>query len=209
MKLVCYAAVFAAGGVYLALTGDGAERAIGVLATIFALWALLAFRQRFRTHAAIVLSRAGLRLPVGGEIPWADIDDVGLVKYKRTTLVGLRLGNTERFIASFTDEERAALSRSAKRLRVFARSTAAAQLGTFNATDPGSYDVLVDEDRKSLNEIADDSSLSTVDGLIAFARKHFGYDWTIGALELDRSPAQFVVLLNEHRASERLSSIPA
>jgi hypothetical protein len=99
-------------------------------------------------------------------IPPADIDGVGLVKYKRTTLVGLRLRNTERFIASFTDEERAALSRSAKRLRVFARSTAAAQLGTL---------------------------LSTVDGLIAFARKHFGYDWTIGALELDRSPAQSVV----------------
>ena len=73
----------------------------------------------------------------------------------------------------------------------------------------GALDVLVDEDRRSLNEIAGDASLSTVAGIIVFARKHFGYDWTIGALELDRSPAQFVALLNEHRASGRHRSAAA
>jgi hypothetical protein len=200
VKQAVYAAVFAAGGVYLTLTGEGAERAIGVLAVVFAVWALLAFRQRFRSRASIVLSPAGLRLPLGGEIPWQDLGDVGLIEYKRATLVGLRLRSTERFIGSFTDEERAALARNAKRLRMFSRTTAAAQLGTFDASDPGGYDVLIDEDRKSLNAIAGDASLATVAGTIAFARKHFGYDWTIGALELDRSPAQFVALLDEHRA---------
>jgi hypothetical protein len=201
VKMVCYAALFAAGGIYLAVAGDGAERVIGVLAAGFAVWALIAFWRRFRTHAAIVISDAGMRLPLGGEIAWADIEDVGLVRYKRTTLVGLRLRSTERFIGSFTEAERAALARNAKGLRLFARGTAAAQLGTFHATDPGSYDVLVDEDRRSLNEIAGDESLSTVAGTIAFARKQFGYDWTIGALELDRSPAEFVALLNRHLAS--------
>ena len=201
LKMVCYAGVFAAGGVYVALVGDGAERAIGGLAAVFALWALIAFWRRFRTHAGIVISDAGIRLPLGGQIPWADISDVGVIKYKRTSLVGLRLRSTERFIASFTETERAALARNAKGLRLLARGTAAAQLGTFKLTDPGSYDVLVDEDRHSLTEIAGDESLSTVAGTIAFARKEFGYDWTIGALELDRSPAQFVALLNQHLAA--------
>ena len=122
VKLTLYAAVFAVAGAYLTLTGEGAERAIGVLAVVFAVWALVAFRQRFRTHASIVLSPAGLRLPLGGEIRWEDLADVGLVEYKRTTLVGLRLRSTERFIGSFTDEERAALARNAKRLRIFSRT---------------------------------------------------------------------------------------
>jgi hypothetical protein len=199
VKFACYGALFVAGGIYLALTGEGAERAIGVLAAVFGGWGLIAFWRRFRTHAAIVISDAGLRLPLGGQIPWADLDEVGLIKYKRATLVGLRLRSTDRFIASFTEAERAALARNAKGMRLLARGTAAAQLGTFKPTDPGSYDVLIDEDRRSLDDIARDESLSTVAGTIAFARKQFGYDWTIGALELDRSPAQFVALLNEHR----------
>jgi hypothetical protein len=201
VKFVTYAAVFAAGGVYVALSGNGAERAVGVFAVVFAIWATIAFWRRFRAHAAIVISDEGMRLPLGGQIAWADIERVGLVKYKRATLVGLWLRSTDRFIASFTEAERAALARNAKGMRVIARGTSMAQLGTFSPTNPGSYDVLVDEDRRSLDELAGDKSLSGVAGTIAFARKQFGCDWTIGALELDRSPAAFVALLNEHLAS--------
>jgi hypothetical protein len=201
LKFVAYAAVLAAGGVYVALSGDGAERPVGVIAAVFAVWMMVAFWRRFRTHAAIVISDEGLRLPLGGQIPWADIERVGLVRYKRTTLVGLWLRSPDRFIASFTEAERATLARTAKGLRLIARGASMAQLGTFSPTNPGSYDVLVDDDRKSLDAIAGDTSLSTVAGTIAFARKQFGCDWTIGALELDRSPAEFVALLNEHLAA--------
>jgi hypothetical protein len=209
VKMVCYSGVFAAGGVYVALSGDGGARVIGALAAVFAMWALISFWRRFRSHAAIVLSGTGLRLPLGGEIAWADLDDVGVVKYKGTKLVGLRLRSTERFIASFTDRERAALGRNARWLRMFSRGIGAAQLATFKVADPGSYDVLVDEDRRSLDEIAKDRSLSTVAGTIAFARKHYGYDWTLGSIELDRSPAQFVALLNERRSAWRHRGAPA
>jgi hypothetical protein len=148
-----------------------------------------------------VLSPEGLRTPFGSEIPWADIDDVATLRYRRTTLVGIRLRSAARFIASFTDEERALLARNAKRMRLFAGATSATQLAGFDATQPDSYDVLVDEDVKELDGIAGDKSLSSVAGIIAFARKHFGYDWTFGALELDRPPAEFVALLNEYRAA--------
>jgi hypothetical protein len=209
VKMVFYSGLFVATGVFVALSGDGAERVIGALAVLFAMWALISFWRRFRTRAAIVLSGTGLRLPLGGEIPWADLDDVGVVRFKGTKLVGLRLRSTERFIASFTDRERAALGRNTRWLRMFARGVGAAQLGTFNVADPGSYDVLVDQDRKSLNEIAEDSSLSTVTGVIAFSRKRYGYDWTLGSIELDRSPAQFVALLDERRAAWRHRGAPA
>jgi len=68
-----------------------------------------------------------------------------------------------------------------------------ASLITWIADAPA--ELVLDEDCRSLTEIAGDESLSTVAGTMAFARKQFGYDWTIGALELDRSPAQFVALI--------------
>ena len=53
--------------------------------------------------------------------------------------------------------------------------------------------------------IATDSNLQTVEGTMDFARRNYGCDWTIGALELDRSPKEFAALVQERVASARAS----
>jgi hypothetical protein len=200
MKMVGGASLLIVASVSVAANGEGAERAVGVLGALFFLWALGSFWWRFRKRAAIVLSPTGLRLPLGGEIPWEDLAEVGVVKYKRVKHVGLRLQSTERFLASFTDQERAALARYLKTARLFSGGISAAQLATFKPTDLTSYEVLIDDDRKALSKIAMDPSLKGVTGFIALARKEHGYDWALGPIELDRSPAKFAALLNEQRA---------
>jgi hypothetical protein len=200
--LIAGLALFVGGGAYLVLSMDGPERFIGVMSILFGLWALVAWWQRIRSQATIVLSPQGLRTAVGGEIPWADIDHVATVRHRRTTLVGIRLRSAERFAASFSEHELAELARKVAQLRLIARGFSSAQLATFDPTQPDTYDVLVDEDRLTLDKIAGDDSLSSIAGMIAFSRAHFdGYDWTIGAVELDRPAAAFVALLNEYRAS--------
>jgi hypothetical protein len=199
--LIAGLALFVVGGAYLVLSMDGPDRFIGVMSIVFGLWALVAWGQRIRSRAAIVLSPEGLRTAVGGEIPWGDIDDVATLRHRRTTLVGIRLRSAERFAASFSEQELAALTRKGAQLRLIARGFSSAQVATFNPTQPDSYDVLVDEDRLTLDKIAGDDSLSSIAGMIAFSRAHFeGYDWTISSVELDRPAAAFVALLNEYRA---------
>jgi len=93
---------------------------------------------------------------------WEDIEAVTTFKFNRNTMVGVTLSSPERFVASYTEDERRSLARTNAVLRVFG--------GIFSPA------------------IATDSNLSTVEGTLDFARRNFGCDWTFGALELDRSP---------------------
>jgi len=187
--LLAGVALFVGGGAYIALAADGAERLVGIVSIVFGLWAVIAWGQRLRSRAAIVLSPRGLRTAVGGEIPWADIAEVGTVRYRGTTLVGLRLRSAERFAASFTEPERAALERKVRQLHVISRGVSTAQLATINPVQPDDSETLGDD------------SLASIAGMIAFSRANYeGFDWTIGAIELDRPAAEFVALLNDYRA---------
>jgi hypothetical protein len=177
--VVAIALAFVATGVFLVLDGHGFQKVIGVLAGVFFGWLLVLSIRRFHQRRAIMLTPTGLRPALGGEIPWDDIEDVDTFKYRRNTMVGVRLRDRERFVASFTDAERRSLARTNTALRVLG--------GAFSPS------------------IATDSSLSSVEGTMDFARRHYGCDWTFGALELDRSPKEFVALLRERITSARAS----
>ena len=179
LAVVAGCLVFVAIGVLLGLSGPVFQRIIGVLAAVFFGWVLVLSILRFRQHRAIVLTPTGLRTRQGGEIPWDDIEEVTTFKYRRNTMVGLRLSGRERFVASFTEAERRSLARTNTALRVFG--------GAFSP------------------DVATDSNLSTVEGTMDFARRYHDCDWTFGALELDRSPKEFAALLRERLASARAS----
>jgi hypothetical protein len=171
--------LFVGCGVLLVLTGPLFQKVIGLAAGAFFGWALVTAIRRFRSRRAIVLSPSGLRPALGGEMPWDDIEEVGTFKYRHNTLVGIRLSSRERFVASFTEAERRRLARTNAAVRVLG--------GIFRP------------------DIAADSSLSSVEGTMDFARRNYGCDWTFGALELDRSPREFAALLRERVASARAS----
>jgi hypothetical protein len=181
---------FVAGGAFIVVVGEDLEKVVGLACAVFGAWALVIWLRRMRDDRAIVLSAHGLRPATGGEIPWADIEDVGVFAHRRAKGVGVRLRSVERYAASFTDADRRLLERRVTGMRALGGVAGAAQ----QVSAP------FDEDAGELTRIAGDRSLSTLAGMIAFSRETFGYDWTFGALELDRSPEAFATLLREHAA---------
>jgi hypothetical protein len=171
--------LFVACGVLLVLTGGLFHIVIGVAAGLFFAWVLVTALNRYHQRRAIVVAPSGLRPAIGGEIPWDDIEDVATFKYRHNTMIGIRLSRRDRFVASFTDAERRRLARTNALLRVFAAIFSPA--------------------------IATDSSLTSLEGTMDFARRNYGCDWTIGALELDRSPREFAALLRERAAIDPAS----
>lgn len=200
VRLIFYCLVLLVMSLSLLFIDEIAARLLGLLSIVFVVYGAVAWWKRFRHRQHIVLAPNGLRLPIGGWIPWNDIESIGLFKVY-TKAVGIRLSSYAAYLASLTPAEVQVMQSRLKALRGLAGGTAAAAVAQFNPRDLHSLADLAGNapDILKMGDIALAKDLASVAGMLKWNREHFGFEWGFSVLEIDRSLEQFADLLEQYR----------
>ncbi|ANZ41110.1 hypothetical protein BBK82_39130 [Lentzea guizhouensis] len=173
-------ALYALGAFVFVVIGSYLLRSGGVLGFVFGALAIAFFAGGFvfvllparkRGLAHLTLTRDGLELSSGGRIPWADVGSVDVVDHP-TKMVTLRLNSYDAYLASGPDD-----SARLGFLRPFAHVLRMVpSLKRFATEVRGPADEL------------------------RWNRETYGFDIGISPMWLDRSPREFVELVESYRS---------
>ncbi|WP_146231734.1 STM3941 family protein [Lentzea atacamensis] len=173
-KLALYllgAVVFVVAGVWLMSSGDAGAFVAGALSVAFFGGLLVLVIVNARTRR-LTLTPEGI--DIGGTIPWADVESVGVVKHP-TTMVALRLYSYDRYLASQTADGTREAKRTIRFLKPFAHFFRMIPSMRRYAAVQGQADEL------------------------RWNRETYGFDIGISPAWLDRSPGSFVDLVERCR----------
>lgn len=201
VRFIFYCLVGLVMGLILLFINEIAARLVGLLCIVFVVYASVAWWKRFRHRQHIVLAPNGLRLPIGGWIPWNDIERIDLFKLPNIKVVGICLSSYAAYLASLTPTDVQVMQSRLKALRGLAGGTALASAAQFNPRDLFSYVGLVGDAPEILKmgEIALAKNLAPVAGMFKWNREHYGFEWGFSFLEIDRPLEQFADLLKQYR----------
>lgn len=149
-----------------------------------------------RRRVPMTLTAEGIaqRYPQGSAfIPWADVEQIGLMSIYSTELVGLRLKSYERYLGSITPDLAAHITKNLPHLKFMSRVT------TEELEAP---DILEDWAKREGHEgaaaLEGFSKVKDFAEALAWSRTQYGFEIMFSWVELDRSPKAFVQLLEEY-----------
>jgi hypothetical protein len=200
VRLIFYCLVLLVMSLSLLFIDGIVVRLLGLLGTVFVVYASVAWWKRFRYRQHIVLAPDGLRLPIGGWIPWNDIEIIDLFNLPNIKVVGICLSSYAAYLASLTPTDVQVMQSRLKALRGLAGGAALASAAQFNPRDLFSYAGLVGDAPNILKmgEIALAKNLASVAGMFKWNREHYGFEWGFSFLEIDRPLEQFADLLKQY-----------
>lgn len=190
MLAAAICAIFSIVGLALIFSG---EIKLGLLTLLFfGGGGIYAIPKLLKRKVSMVLSDNGIELfyPQGSAfIPWADVEQCGIVRVFSTKLVGIRLRSYDRYLKKMSPGLAAFLVKSLPFLKLFAK-----QVSSVDAT--GWVGLWLEAEGKSLKSFGDVGNLAQA---LMWARENYGYDLAFAWSELDRPPDKFVSLLEEYR----------
>lgn len=190
--------LFTVGGLMLLTTGDILEKFGGLLCiAFFGVLGFIAVRKMWRQRATLTLTREGIRIQVGGFIPWSDFEDVGIGRVTAaagTKIIGIRLNRYDRYIGSFSPEQLHQITRAAKWGK-------AAGFATLPFVGPD--EVIKVVATQDLSELSQTHLLSIpqndLAGMLKWSRDRCGgWDVTFSPFAFDRSPDKIVHQIVEY-----------
>jgi hypothetical protein len=170
--------MFVALSVWLVLAGSVIAVVAGILAIAFfggglILVVVLAFRRGGLSQ--LTLTPTGIETAEGATVPWSDVEEVGATSGSGK-MVWLLLNSYNRYAASMTARSRREAGWKIRFMKPFAHLLRFLPL---------------------MRRYAD--RVRNPEDELAWNREHFGYDIGISTAWLDRSPEEFVELLERYR----------
>lgn len=154
-----------------------------------------------RRRVPMTLTPEGIaqRYPQGTAfIPWADIEQIGLMSIYSTELVGIRLKSYNRYLGSISPDLAAHIKKNLPHLKFFARAT------TEHLEAP---DMLEDwskrEGHAGAETLESFGKVKDFAEALLWSRNQYGFDIMFSWVELDRSPKAFAQLLEEYRTGAK------
>jgi hypothetical protein len=174
--------MFVGLSVWLVLTGGVIAVIAGVLAIAFfggglILVLVLAFRRGGLSQLA--LTPTGIETAEGATVPWSDVEEVGVTSGSGK-MVWLLLNSYQRYADSMTARGRREAGWKIRFMKPFAHLLR-----------------FLPPMRRYADRVRDPADE------LAWNREHFGYDLGISTAWLDRSPEEFVELLEHYRRAGR------
>ena len=187
---------FTAIGVWMVVSGQEVlAGALGVL--FFGGGGIFAIPKILRRKVSMVLTRNGIEqhtLYGTAQVPWRDVERIGVTSQFGTALVGIRLKTYDNYLGSMSPELAEFMAKSLPYLKLAARAASLldspAALEVWSAVKGGGdpQDTL-----KSFGKVA-----TVADGLL-WSRQSCGFDLLFSWAERDRPAGAFAVLLEEYR----------
>ncbi len=185
-------------------SNDTKEVAIGLLSLIFfGGGGIFAVPKIIRLEKTFILSSDSLTQisPYGNtDIPWSDVEKIGLVKIQLTdanVLVGIRLKTYDRYLAAITPEMAAVFAKFLPAIRVAAVAIPLLNLPQEHLFKIWSAFTGTEEPTEVLKSCGKIGSYAQA---LLWGREHYGYDLMFGWAQRDRSAKEFASLLETYRS---------
>ena len=185
------AAAFVVAGAYMVVSGDLAEKAMGLIAIVFfgglCGYALYA---RSRGQGKIALLPAGIEVGLPGMnprvLPWGDVEAFGVNRIGNQEFTTIRVRSYRAWLSEISPEEAAAALRFFRGLGQVAHATAS----MVEYGDPAG-------DMRRLTEGS--AEVRSLAGVLAYNREKYGGEFLLGWTMRDRGARQFAEFLEQCR----------
>lgn len=183
---------FTLGGLWMLFSGENTLAGLLCVA-FFGGGGIYGIPRMARRKVSMVLTAEGIeqRYPEGRAfIPWVDVEAVGIVGVLTTKLVGIRLSSYDHYLNEMSPEVAEFINKSLPYMKLMARGASLAHVS-------GGLGHWVKSQGSSLKDFGKVGSLAEA---LTWSRENYGYDLTLSWAELDRSPKEFVALLEQYRS---------
>ncbi len=182
-------------GLWMIFSGE--EILAGFLGVIiFGGGGLYAIPKMLRRDVSMVLSFQGIqqRWPQGRAfVPWADVEQVGIVSIFSNKMVGIRLRSYDRYLNDMSPELAEFYVKSLPYLKLVSRATSLLEAPAAIALWSKLEGTDMSEALKGFGNVGNLAEA------LMWARANFGYDLVLSWADLDRPAEKFIALLEEYR----------
>jgi hypothetical protein len=175
---------------------SGEEMLAGLLSIAFGIAGLWCVPRAWRRDTSMVLTGEGLkqRYSQGSTlIPWTDVERISVMRMRSAItnqkMVGIRLKSYDRYLNDMSPELAKFAMRGLRAMKLFARGASMVKVH-------GGVGLWLAGAQRPLKSFGKVGSLAEA---MMWSREQFGYDVAFAWGDLDRSPEEFVALLEDYR----------